>query len=501
MLTSGAACITLASNNTLRGFNLSNTGGTGLVGNNFGNLVVAETSVNNSNGAAINLNTGNPTATFTSVSANGGTNGISLTSTTGSFAVTGTGGLCSAATPACTGGTISNVTDTGVKLTNASNITLTRMRVQNSPNFGLNGSTVNTMNIDTCLFDGTHGSAIDEGAIFVTNWFGSGTISNSEITGGANDNVRVTNTAGALNRLTISNTTIRDNSTVVPGNHGLRFATDVASGAGAGVVMNLTVTGSTFRNNHSNHIDTGATGQSTMDLVLDSNTFTSNATTLAGAVNITDDHQADVTFDVNSNTMNGAQLSAFNFFMSNQTTVAASMVGKFRNNIIGTSGVAGSGSAQGNGVDFTSTGLGTFTVNVTGNTVRQFAGIGIGFSGGDTSPRVNATVTGNTIKEGDAVIGLNAISFNMGSTAAGAVVACADLGGAGVLRNDVSGSVPNGTGEIRVRQRNSSTVQLPGLTGAVDAFLAGRNIVTNTAAVTFTGAFGNNGGAACTQAP
>lgn len=96
----------------------------------------------------------------------------------------------------------------------------------------------------------------------------------------------------------------------------------------------------------------------------------------------------------------------------------------------------------------------------------------------------------------------------MGTTSTGgAVNACVDIGGSGALTNNVVGSAGIGGFEIRVRQRNSSTVRLPGYGGsstdvtAVINFLAGRNTVTATGNVTATvqvppgGGF--VGGAAC----
>ena len=329
------------------------------------------------------------------------------------------------------------------------------------------------------MIDGTHGNADDEGALYVTNWLGSGTINSSYFTGSANDNVRVENNTGVLNRLTITNSTITNPSTGTFANHGLRFATNVATNTGAGVVMNLTVTGTTFLNNRSNHFDSGATGLSTMDLVLNNNTFLTNGgyVTLAGAINITNDHQSDVTFDLNGNSSNGAQLSAVNFFVSNLATAASSMIGKFRNNVIGTTGVTGSGSFQGNGMAMTAGGLATVTVNITGNQIRQFNGQGITVVGGDTSPNLNATITGNTVKEGRITNSLNAIRYDLATTSGSTSLGCVDIGGAGAL------------------------VQMPSLTGAVDAFVGGRNTVSAVNQVSFTGVYGNNGNAACAQAP
>jgi hypothetical protein len=83
-----------------------------------------------------------------------------------------------------------------------------------------------------------------------------------------------------------------------------------------------------------------------------------------------------------------------------------------------------------------------------------------------------------------------------------------DIGGAGALANDVDGKgtiAPNNT-DIRLRQRQATTVRLPGYGGAnnndaaVQAYLAGRNTVTTTAASnTVPTGGGFIGGAACTQ--
>ena len=91
---------------------------------------------------------------------------------------------------------------------------------------------------------------------------------------------------------------------------------NVASKGGSGVVMNLTVTGSTFKNNRANHFDSGATGLQRWP-------------------------------GRSALSINGAQISPVNSFTSRETTTAASMVGKFRNNFIWTAGVPHSGSAMG----------------------------------------------------------------------------------------------------------------------------------------------------------
>ncbi|MDX2043193.1 MAG: Ig-like domain-containing protein, partial [Acidobacteriota bacterium] len=133
----GGNNLTLGQGNTLRGFNLeanssgANTTGAALIGNGFGSLTASEISITSDAGmagncgAAVNLNNGNPTATFTSVSANRCTNGMVLTNLTGPVTVAGTGSAGS-------GGTIQNILNNdGVVLNTTSGlISLNYMIIQ-----------------------------------------------------------------------------------------------------------------------------------------------------------------------------------------------------------------------------------------------------------------------------------------------------------------------------------------------------------------------------------
>ncbi|MFN8522584.1 MAG: cadherin-like domain-containing protein [Chloroflexota bacterium] len=477
--------------------------------------------INSTTGTALNVaNTtiGSSGLTFRSISSNGATNGIVLNSTgsSGGLSVTGNGGACTSTTPTCTGGTIAASTDTGIKLTSTSNVSLTRMRVNTSTNFGVNGNTVSGMTIDSSLLDGTHGGAVDEGALFVTNWHTNGTISNTEIRGGFNDNVRINNTTGTLNRLTVSNSNIHNSGN----NHGFAFYTCLGDGPSScsGVTMNLTVSNSTFNNNSSNHIDLGAKGLASMDVNISGNTFTTDNVVgnnpFGGAFNASIDHSSHMTFDVGNNTSNHSKLTAFNFFVSNQTSSTSSMVGRFHDNTIGTNGVGSSASIQGGGLTVTATGSATLTMNITNNTIRNWnSNNGIDLLAGDggvTGPVVNWTVTGNTLNLSNPTANnLHGISSRAGTTSTGgAVDACVDIGG---TANNVVGSSLSSAGgtEIRVRQINFATVQLPGYGGAaldttaVVNYLAARNTTSGAGSLSATvqNNIGFTGGAACTQAP
>src|SRR5262249_12747026 len=150
--------ITLGSGNTIRGLTLSNTTGTGILGNNFGTLTVgaaapnADVVVDNSGttGTAVSLTNGTPTAVFRSISANGtggaSTTGISLVNTTGSFTVTGDGSTANS------GGTISNMKGAdqnpagtgsqgiGLYMHSAQNVSLSWMHLHDFDNYAIQGT-------------------------------------------------------------------------------------------------------------------------------------------------------------------------------------------------------------------------------------------------------------------------------------------------------------------------------------------------------------------------
>jgi len=114
--------ITLGSGNLVSGLNLSNSGGTALLGASVGSLTVSDASVTNTAGVAINLANGALSATLTGVSASNGVNGIKLVNTTGSFSVTGTGGAGSGGILRNTTGADGTTDGCGVYLDSASNV-------------------------------------------------------------------------------------------------------------------------------------------------------------------------------------------------------------------------------------------------------------------------------------------------------------------------------------------------------------------------------------------
>ena len=142
VITSAVGGITLAQNNSLHGFTVSNTTGTGISGTGFGTLTVSENVILSNTttaGTPLNLDNGVLAATFRSISAGNNTadpdpvNGIVLTNTSGSFTVSGDGtttaGLLNRNG---SGGTLTRTTGHAVLLTGATGVNLRQMNITNT---------------------------------------------------------------------------------------------------------------------------------------------------------------------------------------------------------------------------------------------------------------------------------------------------------------------------------------------------------------------------------
>src|SRR5689334_5218800 len=129
---------------------------------------------------------------------------------------------------------------------------------------------------------------------------------------------------------------------------------------------------------------------------------------------------------------------------------------------------------------------GSLTATVSSNNVSNWNnGAAINFQVGDTNnvdASLSLIVTGNTITSPGAS-SQHGISCNFGADTNGTNAVCADF-----KTNNINlGAVPpNGGFDLRIRQRNGSTVRLPGYGGsntddaAVQSFEAGQNTLTAT---------------------
>ena len=538
-----ATNLTVAQGNLLRGFDISNTGGTALVGTSFGTLTVSEVSVDNTNGIAINLNTGNPTASFIRVSANGGANGIVLNNTTGSFAVTGTGA-------AGTGGTIQNTTGRGASFISAQNISLTNMNFTNTASIdmdldnsglltgdnlttnaaihldtvftatlngivingsaeqGINGRNVKDFTLQNSAVQNSSitnaGNGADEDGIHFYNMLGTSSITNTTISSSGDDNINIqNNTPGAhcspatcpplpAGMTAVLNLTITNGSA----NTGV-LGSGYLMGIRGTLTATVTIDGVTADNNFSGGIifDTFDTSTSTLDI--GTSTIQNNNNGIAASAS----QSADIKFDIHNNTVINNDFVPINFLEATGTTTSSLAQGYIRNN----SNInAGFVSTATDGIFLQSQGSGRLTVAIQNNVVNyngtQRAIIA---QMGDGTPTLDFTATGNTVNISSVPSSSNFGIGTNGSVTGENVTACVDIGGAGVLANNfahVSGGSFGAAGDIRVRRSSGTlgTYALAGYTAGNDvvAYLNLRNNELTSASS--SGTF-DTGPASCTQ--
>jgi hypothetical protein len=247
--------------------------------------------------------------------------------------------------------------------------------------------------------------------------------------------------------------------------------------------VNATITGGTFSGGHLTALGQGITMR-------------------AGGT-----YSGTFTYDINGITINGSISYAINTGFGS-TTSAGLVRGKIRNNTIGTSGSAFSGSAQASCIlaETNGPGTGTHTVSITNNTLRSCYDRGIELFGSrDGSNHLNATVTGNNINDLNGPFSRHAIHIESGSsfsTEAGSI--CADI-----ANNTMTAATA--VDEIRVRARSNTTWRFPGYadgttdTAALTAYMQNRNGAGGTANVTHDGgaSFNNTSpaGSACPTPP
>ncbi|MFL6277377.1 MAG: HYR domain-containing protein, partial [Blastocatellia bacterium] len=498
--------------------NISNAGTnqSGLVGtDNSNTITTAGGAISTGSGTAVNITRASGTTplnvTLTSVSANGGANGIVLSNTSGSFTVAGDG----TNTANGSGGTIQNHTGAdnaiagrGVSLSNVTNFTLSQVNLHDFSNYAIFGSGVTGFTLSNCIISGVNGNndAVDEDSVRLLNLLGSALIDRCTISGGFEDNLAVRNTTGTLNRLTVSNTTIGLNSTT-KGDNGIYF--EANSG---GATAKLTVDSCTFTGSRGDQIDVIAQSGTTASATLTNNNLKNTHTnSLSGGVIV---HGAGtVTFNISGNTFgdgtatHSAKTSVINISKSATT---GTYNGTISNNTIGTAGVVKSGCSAGSGIFVDGGGTsGSSAVAITNNQIHGYSDTGIyllanGQGGVVTGNTFNATVTGNVTDTPDPGNGFAGIFTDIGAFPTDTNAVCLDIGGAGALANNFSTGDPFDFADINMSEIGNVTIRLPGYVGgatdttAIENYLKGRNLNPGTTAVFISpDVNGYTGGAAC----
>lgn len=453
--------------------------------------------------------------TFQRISATGGTNAIVLSGTGASGGLTITGsssGLCGGqvtvnpvgvpatvsgpVTGDCTGGTIQNTTGAAIVLTNTANVALTRVWIRNAADDGIQGTNVTGFALTSSLVENNGTSPghanLDFGnmsSVTPDGLHGSGGIVNSTVRDGFARNLSVRNLDGApLTSFDVTGTQIASNSTIVQGDDGILVeALGTAN-------MAIDVEGSYFAAHRGDHFQAAGVNSGTLSVNFKNNTLAGGHTTALGqgiTINAATGvafggYTGTIDYDVDGNTINGAILSAITVNLGT-SGAAGTFNGFVRNNVIGTSGVANSGSAQGFGIAVDAHGNGTHTVAVTGNTVRQAFDRAVSVLANDGGGVLNLTVQSNDLGVSSDPLGARESFFlNNGSTSMNVFgevdhhIVRLDFGGSGSLANTLTHGV-GAPDDFRIRQRFESRIEMPGYggtpfdTSAVVGYIQGRN--------------------------
>jgi hypothetical protein len=450
---------------------------------------------------------------FRSISTGGETNGnkfgatkaivLDNTGSTAGLTVTGAGGTCTSTdVSGCSGGSIlnsagpddasSSPVGTGIVLKNTKAPSLTRMLIQDTSNYAIRGTDVAGFTLVNSVIRGANGTngatPFDDSSIRFVNLTGSADITDTHVSGGREDNVSVTNSTGALDRITLTRVNIGLNNGT-DGNDAVHLESESAAGA-----LKATIQNSAFTGARGDLVDYSHNGSGSGDLVISNSTFQNSnpgIVTGGGGLTLSSGAGGNTTMDINNNTFRDAVGIGV---LVVKTAGSSTQTGTFSNNRIGVAGVPNSGSAEGSGLKLQNLGEGTMTWGVTNNQIRGYNehGIHVVAGGGDTaaSGNINTTITGNVIEQpgntgSTAVLPKNGIHFNVGTSVGDSFTACAVIGGTGSLANTISASGKDILGsqdyDFRLRQNQSTTIRLPGYaglnndSGAVVNFIAARN--------------------------
>ncbi|HYC92389.1 MAG TPA: Ig-like domain-containing protein [Thermoanaerobaculia bacterium] len=439
--------------------------------------------------------------TFTSITATGGAYGIAVTNTgtAGGLRVTGSG-------TAGSGGTIHSV-PTGVSLSDTAATLLRYMNLHDFSDFAIRGTSVHGFTLADSVVNGVNGNnaLADEGSVKFTGLTGSASISNTSISGGVKNNVTVLNASGVLDRITFSNATIGANSTA-DGNDGVYLE------AAGSAILNATVQNSTFTSARGDLFQLGLAGTASSDFVFTGNTLSNNHPAIAtggGGVTILGGGSGvTLAYNISNNSLRDASGHAL---LIVKGIDPGTFSGTVANNSFGVIGVANSGSFAGSAVKIQNTGQGRVEATVTNNNIHEYNNFGIELlTGGGGTPQsgvLNAIITGNVISNPGTAGSLakNGIHLNAGTTPGDTFSVCTTIGGPGALANAITGSGASGGTDFRLRQRQATTVRLPGYAGApsdtaaVVAFVQSNNggTPTGSAAVSTPPGGGFIGGASC----
>ncbi|HYJ84727.1 MAG TPA: Ig-like domain-containing protein, partial [Pyrinomonadaceae bacterium] len=465
-----------------------------------------------STGVAINVNATTISANnleFRSISSNGASSGIVLNTTgaSGGLKVKGnSAGNCggvvtpnAVGTPAtitapvladCTGGSILNSTSDGVSLNSTNNVSLTRMRIQDSTDSGVFGNNVSGLSLVSSWFEsnGDNTLAEDSGLEFQI-LTGTNNVTNCTISNNFEFSVNWTPSSGT-GTLNISGTNIGPNPAGV-GANGVHFTNSVGVGNSTLIITNSNVDG-----HQATGIQANASGSATQNIKIHNTTIKNNNI----AIQLTSDTDADTNFNITNNTIIDHANFAIGLVPVSTSTNNSQFQGSISGNVIG-DGSVDSGSRDAYGIRGDIRGDVDAIISVTNNTVRNTDIEAIFIEGrldadaDAQNGKLDLTVTGN-----DGFIPDDNSAFPFFTVYGSRIESrdtfnvCLDFGGSAALSNDAVGKALE---DWRLRQRDTSTFRLERFVGSgtsdtdVEAFMLAQNPDLSSAdathATTYTG--------------
>jgi hypothetical protein len=367
--------------------------------------------------------------------ASGPTNGIVVNNTgsSGGLKVKGTGSAGS-------GGTVQRTGGVGVLLTSTQHVSLNSMSVQNAGDDGIRGQGVHNFELIGSNLTTNGNTTAENGLQFgeasgtVAGITGTLTLTNTNITGSAGNNLHIRNTSGTLTAMNVTGGSFNDLNDVTGANSFLFEMSGTATTTAA------TVSGATFSNNSPQRaleVQAHETG-TISNFTVSGSTFNENGI----HASFTQDTNANLTFSMLNNTsmLNANPLHAINVF-SSSTSTGGSITGTISGNVIGNAAVANSG-ARGNGIRVLIQGRTTAVLRIHGNVLRQIWDTTSGARGMDFQ-FLGATAVGQPITQSDITITNNdvntmapASSFPLAAIFLGAD----DQGSPARVRADITGN-------------------------------------------------------------
>ena len=409
--------------------------------------------------------------TFEKIDSTGGANGIKLTNTGSSGGLTvassGTGTCTYASQAGCTGGTIQLATGTGVVLSGVRSASFNRFVVRGSGDYGINADTVsNGVVLDASVVSGNGDVAsTTENGVELVNVNGVTAIQHSDLVGNRAFNTRVKNTGAG----TLDFTFIDNDVTTSAVEDGLQMLVD------GPVTVRANVDNNRFTDNKGDAVQasssTNAPGGSS-ELTVTNNTIDAlaNVATSAGIVVGPD---GNVKTNVSNNNIQNSIVSAITINPNPSTTAGHTFDGTVNNNTIGTSGVPGSGSRDGDGLQVKAASDGTNKISVTNNVIRNFDKKGMLLRASESNGgNTQLTATGNQISQPGAALSEAGIWLQAGSSSSDVLSMCADVGS-----NTFSGTIsPQGYGAFTLDYRFANAkMTAPNFSGTPQTYFQNRN--------------------------